>query len=240
MKCAYHPVNVASARCSACQRPLCSACDHRIKGYPYCQDCIVAGIETLRRGGGGHRLHHQSEEKSPLLALLLGVVPGLGAAYNGQNIKALMHFVAVLGLWALADIFGMPLELTFGLGAVAFHLYTIYDASHSAQRQRRGEDLNAEDERLKLFLRQRMNLFGGLLVGVGAMAILNIAFPDLLNRFWPILLILAGVYFIWSYQRNKYAPQVNTVYRTPPPSVIPSSFDRATGDFARADNRTDR
>jgi TM2 domain-containing membrane protein YozV len=233
MKCAYHPVNAASARCSACERPLCPVCDHRIKGYPYCQDCIVAGIETLRRkAASGQRIHH-SEEKSPLLALLLGLIPGLGATYNGQNIKALMHFVAVLGLWTLADIFAMPLELTFGLGAVAFHLYSIYDAFRSAKLGRRGEDLVEEDDRLKLFLQQRMNLFGGLLIGVGALAILNVAFPALIGRFWPLLLILAGVYFIWSYQRGKSGPQVKTVYRTPPPSVIPSGFDRTTSDFAR-------
>lgn len=234
MKCAYHPVNDASARCSTCERPLCPACDHRIKGFPYCQDCIVAGIETLRRSAaGGQRIHHSSEEKSALIAMLFGLIPGLGAAYNGQNIKALMHFIAVVGLGTLADIFGVPLEIAFGLGCAAFYFYTIYDAFRSSQRHRRGEDLNVEDELLKLVLQQRMNVFGGLLISVGALAALNIAFPNLINRFWPILLILAGIYFIWSYQRGNQEPREKTVYRTPPPSVIPSSFDRGTGDFAR-------
>jgi hypothetical protein len=232
MKCAYHPGNPAAARCSACDRPLCPACDHRIKGYPYCQDCIVAGVETLRRNADGSRRVHYQEEKTPLIALALGLVPGLGAAYNGQNIKALMHFVVVLGLWTLSDVFPTPLEVAFGLGAVAFHLYSIYDAFRCAARQRRGEDLIEQDERLKLFLRQRMNLLGALLVGVGALALLDFIFPTLLNRFWPVLLILAGVYFIWSYQRIRREPQAQTVYRTPPPSVIPSSFDRSTSDFA--------
>jgi len=240
MKCAYHPGNYANARCGACQRPLCPACDHRIKGYPYCQDCIVAGIETLRRNAAsGHRIHHP-EGKSVFLASLLGLVPGLGAAYNGQNIKALMHFVIVLGLWTLTDIFDVPLEITFGLGAVAFHLYSIYDAFRSAKAARRGEDLIEEDERLKLFVQQRMNLLGGLLVSVGALAMLDFLFPDLLNRFWPMVLIFAGVYFIWGFHRRHHEPQVKTVYRTPPPSVIPPNFDRSASDFARAENRFDR
>src|SRR5215470_8480270 len=174
MKCVFHPANSASARCSACDRLLCPSCDHRIKGIPCCQDCIVMGIETLRRdNSAGRRVVHHGE-KSPVVALLLGLIPGLGAAYNGQNIKALTHFVAIVGLWVLADIFGMPLEIAFGFGATAFYFYSIYNAFQSAQLLRQGEDLIGEDERLKLFLQQRMNLFGALLIGVGALAMFDL------------------------------------------------------------------
>jgi TM2 domain-containing membrane protein YozV len=239
MKCVFHPVNPASARCSACERPLCPACDHRIKGIPCCQDCIVIGIEALRRSGeGGHRIVHH-EEKSPLAAALLGLVPGVGAAYNGQNIKALTHFLAVVGLWVLADIFNMPLEIVFGLGSAAFYFYSIYDAFQSAQNLRRGEDLRGEDERLKLFLQQRMNLFGALLIGVGSLAMVDYWFPNRLSRLWPVLLIVAGGYLIFSYYRNSREPQVRTVYRTAPPSAITSSLDPGASDFARAENRID-
>src|SRR5215475_1842746 len=190
MKCVFHPTSAASARCSACERTLCPACDHRIKGIPCCQDCIVAGIETLRRNAGaGRQTFNQfgrqsgrGEEKSPLIALLLGLMPGVGAAYNGQNIKALSHFLAVVGLWVLADIFGWPLEIAFGLGGAGFYFYSIYDAFQSAQRLRKGEDARVEDERLKLFLQQRMNLFGALLIGVGALAMLNFWIPNLLHN----------------------------------------------------------
>ncbi|MGH9849596.1 MAG: hypothetical protein ACREBD_07025, partial [Blastocatellia bacterium] len=103
-----------------------------------------------------------------------------------------------------------------------------------------GEDLIEEDERLKLFVQQRMNLLGGLLVSVGALAMLDFFFPNLLNRFWPMVLIFAGAYFIWSYHHRHHEPQINTVYRTPPPSVIPPNFDRSPSDFARAENRFDR
>jgi hypothetical protein len=231
MNCVFHPTNPASARCSACERPLCPACDHRIKGIPCCQDCIVIGIEALRRSGGGQRITHQ-EEKSPLFALLLGLVPGVGAAYNGQNIKALTHFLAVVGLWVLADIFGMPLEIAFGLGSAAFYFYSIYDAFQSAQCMRRGEDLSGEDERLKLFLQQHMNLFGALLISVGALAMLDFWIPHLLHQLWPVMLIIAGGYLILSYYRNSRGPQAKTVYRTPPPSAIPPSLDPGASEFA--------
>jgi len=232
MKCVFHPANSASARCSACERSLCPACDHRIKGISCCQDCIVTGIETLRRSNARNAHKDGREEKSPLIALLLGLVPGLGAAYNGQNIKALTHFMAVIGLWVLADVFGMPLEIAFGFGSAAFYFYSIYDAFQSAQRLRKGGDLRGEDEWLRLFLQQRMNLFGALLISVGAFAILDFALPHALHNFWPGLLIIAGVYLIWSFYRKGRAPQVKTVYRTPPPSVIPSNFERGASDLA--------
>ena len=236
MNCVFHPTNPSISRCSACERPLCPACDHRIKGIPCCQDCIVIGIETLRRSGGGGGIVHQ-EEKFPLIAPLLGLVPGVGAAYNGQNIKALTHFLAVVGLLVLADIFGMPLEIVFGFGSAAFYFYSIYDAFQSAQSMRRGEDLSGEEERLKLFLQQHMNLFGALLISVGALAMLDFLIPHLLNRFWPVLLIIAGGYLIWSYYHNSRAPQAKTVYRTPPPSAISPGLDPGASDFASNQSR---
>ncbi len=232
MKCTYHPTNLASAHCYSCGRNLCPACDHRIKGAPYCQDCIVAGIDILRRGE--HRLPGRDKEKSPFLALVLSLVPGLGAAYNGQNVKALAHFMVPVGLWTLADVFHKPFELTFGLAGAAFYLYAIYDAYASAQRQRAGENLQEEDDRIKYFLREKTNIWGGLLVGTGVLATLNMIFPDQFYRFWPLLLIFAGGYFLKGYYRGQYRePPVKTVYRTPPPSVIPSAYDRSTGDFAK-------
>jgi hypothetical protein len=127
----------------------------------------------------------------------------------------------------------MPLEIAFGLGGVAFYFYSIYDAFQSAQRLRRGEDLSEEDERLKMSLQERMHVFGALLISVGALASLNAILPNLLNRYWPALLIIAGAYLIWKYQRDNHEPRVKTAYRTPPPSVIPSGFDRAENPFDR-------
>src|SRR5262249_35815176 len=113
MNCTFHPTQLAAARCSGCQRGLCSACDHRIKGAPYCQECIVAGVETLRRNNnpGQQRTRTVLEVSghSPLLAGIFGLVPGLGAAYNGQNIKSLLHFITTVSLWQLADIFSKPM-----------------------------------------------------------------------------------------------------------------------------------
>lgn len=241
MKCAYHQNNLASARCSSCDRSLCAACDHRIKGYPYCQDCIVAGIEMLRQNAeGGSNKQIYGEEKSPLVAVLLGLIPGLGAAYNGQPVKALVHFVVTAGLWTLADVFHSSLEVTCALASLAVYIYSLYDAFRSAQRQGIGADLREEDELLRQFLRARTNLWGGLLIGIGALTTLHIIFPAQTHRFWPLLLIAAGIYLINEFRLNKKKTPPAAVYRTPPPSVIQSSLEGQTSKFARADRQYDR
>lgn len=196
----------------------------------------------LRRStAGGQRVNNRVSEKSPLIALLLALIPGLGAAYNGQNVKALVHFVVTVGLWTLSDIFHKPLEIVFGLGGMAFYLFSLYDAYASAQRYRAGVNLQAEDEGLRQFLRERTGTWGGLLLGVGALAVINIVLPDQLHRFWPLLLVFSGIYFILrGFQRGHNDSQTKSVYRTPPPSVIPSGYDRSTNDLARADSRYER
>src|SRR4030088_1048661 len=96
--CTYHPKNPGVVQCSQCARPLCLACDHRIRGFPFCQDCIVAGVEMLRyqqsRTSDAHVIRRKT---SPFVATLLSFfVPGLGAACSRQPSKALVVFTTFL------------------------------------------------------------------------------------------------------------------------------------------------
>jgi hypothetical protein len=234
MNCAYHPINVANARCSSCMRGLCPACDHRIKGYAYCQDCIVAGIDMLRRSPRQERHRRpQVSGKSPGVAVLLGLVPGLGAVYNGQNIKALVHFAVIVGLWQTADILHLML---FGMAGFFFYIYSIYDAHRSAQRLRMGEDLSGEDERLKQLLRENTHIWGSVLVGMGLLSALSLFVSRwYLYRLWPILLIGVGLYLLREYHRARTSEPVMRSYHTPPPSVISRYYDSSAGEYARTE-----
>jgi TM2 domain-containing membrane protein YozV len=240
MKCAYHPITTASAHCSSCGRLLCSACDHRIKGMPHCQDCIVAGIDMLRRSQNAHYTPDRGGEKSPLIAFFLGIVPGLGAAYNGQNVKALVHFTVIVGLLTLSDVFDWPLEIAFGLGGVSFYCYTLFDAYASAKRRRQGENLAHQDELLKQMLRTNTHLWGGVLIAIGLLAALRTEYPQFVQRIWPLLLVLAGGYFIKQFRAQRKSSEPNLVYRTPPPSVIPSGYDQTTNELFSVDRRYER
>ena len=111
MICAYHGQNVAVVNCNGCGKPLCPTCDHRIKGFPYCQDCIVSGVELLRNYNQSSYIPIVKRQTSPFVATLLSFVcPGLGAAYNGQTSKALVYFAVFVGLFQMAVLTGgMPL-----------------------------------------------------------------------------------------------------------------------------------
>ena len=132
MSCAYHLTNRAVVQCSRCGRPLCPACDHRIRGFPYCQDCIVAGVETLQqqqsRPGPAGVVRRRT---SPFVALLLSLIcPGLGAAYNGQTSKALVHFTIFASFFQMAAV--TDGTLFFILGIFGTWLFAIVDAVRTA------------------------------------------------------------------------------------------------------------
>src|ERR1051326_124415 len=38
MYCSYHAKNPAVVQCNQCARGLCPACDHRVRGFRFCQD----------------------------------------------------------------------------------------------------------------------------------------------------------------------------------------------------------
>ena len=68
MNCSYHDHNAATVSCNGCGRPLCPACDHRIKGFPYCQDCIVLGVEMLQERSQTNYAPYVKKRTSPVIA----------------------------------------------------------------------------------------------------------------------------------------------------------------------------
>src|SRR5215467_5184086 len=171
MYCSYHPSNVARVACTNCQRALCTYCDHRIKGHPYCQDCIVQGIENLSRFHSRPR----PSKKQSRLAALCALIPGMGAVYNRQNFKALIHFVTIAGLFKLSGI--RPLEGLFALAGGIFYLYSIVDAYRSAARIAAGESPQVDEERLRRAFRERAPGVGLLFLVVGVGLLIHMIKP---------------------------------------------------------------
>src|SRR2546430_16865935 len=138
MTCNYHQKTAATVQCSQCARPLCLACDHRIRGFPFCQDCIVAGVEMLRyqqsRTTDAHVIRRQT---SPFIAMFLSFfVPGLGAAYNGQTSKAIVHFAIFASFFQMAVVTdGVTF---FVLGIFGTWLFAAVDGCRTAQLMRGG------------------------------------------------------------------------------------------------------
>ncbi len=197
MNCAYHGQNVAVVNCNGCGKPLCPSCDHRIKGFPFCQDCIVSGVELLRNYNQSSYAPIIKRQTSPLVAALLSLVcPGLGAAYNGQTTKALVYFAVFAGLFQMAVLTGgMPL---FVLGFMGMWLFAALDSWRTARLLRSGvTPNNAEDIIVQRFA-GNPKLWGIVLIGLGASFFLTAFFNIryLMRGILPVLLICFGVYLL--------------------------------------------
>ena len=143
----------------------------------------------------------------PSRAALFALIPGLGAVYNRQNTKALVHFLSFMGLAETFSTTGLGI---FWMGAFVFYLYSIVDAYRTAEAMLMGIDVAEEEARLKASVRQHGRAWGALLVLMGAITLianLNLFHFDLsTHRIWPVLLIAIGGIFLQDYFRHKKEP----------------------------------
>ncbi len=233
--CAYHPTHRAVVRCSACHRPLCPACDHRIKGFPYCQDCIVQGVELLRRSTPWPSATAERRPPSPRLAALCALVPGLGAVYNRQNVKAFLHFLLIIGLFDLADLTDLAI---FGVGGAVFYFFSILDAYRTAEAVAQGLDPVQEDERVRQMLHEHMRWVAVGLIFIGGVILISdlagaMRISLAVRRLWPLLLVAAGVYLLSRRARSapRDVPRFDP-HRAPPPLFWKT--EPVTGSLAEA------
>ena len=206
-QCAYHTHSSATVNCNGCGKALCPSCDHRIKGFPYCQDCIVAGVELLRNNNNAIYVPIVKKQTSPLLASVLSLLcPGLGAAYNGQITKGMIHFVAFIGLFQMAIVSSIASPF-FVLGFLGVWLYSALDAWRTAQAIRAGVTPSEAESVLVNRFRGNTKLWGAVLVVIGGSFVLQTIFnfEQILTRFiLPVLLIGIGVYLLVGFvKRNE-------------------------------------
>ncbi len=172
----------------------------------YCGTCAVqyAAVpppNTAAAGGPQPGMMPVADTSvSPGLAFLLGLIPGVGAIYNGQYAKGLVH-VFIFGL--LISILGESRSDTgplLGMLVGGFYFYMPFEAYHTAQRRQRG--LQVDEFSSIIPMKGRA---GGLPVGPLVMIAIGVLF--LLNNFellrisqvlrlWPLGLIAAGLFML--------------------------------------------
>ncbi len=229
MICAYHGQNVAVVNCNGCGKPLCPTCDHRIKGFPYCQDCIVSGVELLRNSNQSSHIPIVKRQTSPFVATLLSFIcPGLGAAYNGQTSKALVYFAVFVGLFQMAVLTGgMPL---FVLGFMGMWLFAALDAWRTARLLQSGVTPNGAEDFIVQRFSDNPKLWGVVLTILGITFVFQtfFNFRILMKFILPVMLIGLGIYFLREYVfKMKETKQNTTDYdnRTNAPSFISAVSD---------------
>jgi TM2 domain-containing membrane protein YozV len=200
MNCAYHSQNVAVVQCNGCGKPLCPACDHRVKGFPFCQDCIVQGVDLLREHRRSNNAPFVSKKTSPFVATILSLIcPGLGAAYNGQTIKALVHFAVFVGLFQLAILTGGT--MLFVLGFSGMWVFAALDSWRTAQMIRSGVTPDVADDIIVKRFSGNPKLWGIVLTVLGAAFLLQNVFNlrFLMRGLLPLMLIGLGIYILRGY-----------------------------------------
>lgn len=213
-------------QCNRCARPLCPACDHRIRGFPFCQDCIVVGVELLRQQSQSGTSDVIQRRSSPFVATLLSFVPGLGAAYNGQTAKAIVHFAIFASFFQMAVLTqGMHF---FILGILGTWLFAAVDACRTAQLLRAGLTPEAEEDVIARRLYGNPFAWGLTLIVIGTIfllhTLLGVQLP--VRELLPVALVALGAYMLFDYIRRRKSNDrvIRFDSRRPPPSVVPTGI----------------
>jgi TM2 domain-containing membrane protein YozV len=132
--------------------------------------------------------------KNPWIALLLSFLfPGVGQVYNGQIAKALALFAAFVGaIYGTAEINPFP----FGFAIPFVYLFNLVDAYRSATL--------INDRALRRALPEEEEVaespaWGATLVAIGLLLLFhNLGWlrAAAFQRWWPLLLIVAGALFL--------------------------------------------
>lgn len=239
--CSYHAANPAAVKCTHCARALCQACDHRVRGFPFCQDCIVAGVELMQQQARVGRFSDARRKSSPFAAGLLSVlVPGLGAAYNGQISKAIFHFALFASLFQLGAITGAAFFVWSVLGV---WLFAIVDAYRTAQLIRAGLAPKEEEDAIVRRLYGNPLAWGAVLLVLGSLILLHTVFGVTLpvREILPVVLILIGGYMMVDFLRRRQSKTLTPTTpafdrHNPPPSVVDFGVESARlPDFTGAE-----
>lgn len=158
------------------------------------------GVDLLRQQSQANYVPYVKKRTSPFVAVLLSFVcPGLGAAYNGQTIKALVHFGVFVGLFQMAILTGGTFLFVFGF--IGMWLFAALDAWRTAQAIRSGLTPDVAEDILVKRFSGNPKLWGIVLTVLGAAFLLQNVFNlrGLMRGFLPLMLIGLGIYILRGY-----------------------------------------
>jgi len=140
MNCAIHTQAPATAFCRTCGKALCENCKRDVMGAIYCEPCIAVRLQgAVPVAPAPVPVAIVDGAPNPALAgVLAALVPGLGAMYNGQFVKAFVHVVIFASLIMAVSHGYFGAEPLFGILIGFFWFYMIFDAVKSARAKQLG------------------------------------------------------------------------------------------------------
>ncbi len=254
MNCVNHPEIPAVSYCRSCGKPMCAVCQRPADSTVYCVDHapMSAGGSYGTRGASDPNPYAPGQSNSvppvgsssvqgnPALAFILGWIPGVGAIYNGQYIKGLVH-AGIFGLLvsSMASMEDHALQPFLGILLSAFIFYMPFEAYHTAKKRQMGiyQEEWSSFGRGALPGAGRAPVGAIVLIGLGMLFLLDtmnlIEFRQI-GRFWPVLLIAIGAYMLYARVTPTGAtvPPYSSPASPPPPGPTSTSSHPLTSDGA--------
>jgi TM2 domain-containing membrane protein YozV len=116
--------------CQDCGKPLTSQTVRSVGTSVFCEPCLAARVAAAVPVPPAA----VPGEPHPVLAALLGLIPGVGAMYNGQFAKGIAHLIVFAILVSLSD----HVNGIFGLFVAGWVFYQVFDAYHTAKARLEG------------------------------------------------------------------------------------------------------
>jgi hypothetical protein len=210
MNCAHHPEVPTVAFCIRCGRALCNECLRNVRGSVYCEACLGEIVEgKAPPASTGATKKATIVGTNPGAAFALGLIPGVGAIYNGEFVKAAIHILIFGCLMSLGEMTVVG-EGLFGLTTAAFYFYMPFEAYYTAKKRKLSAEEGIELETPIDRLQQQFGgmkdkeLWGGVaLVVVGGLFLLgnlDVFAMERLARLWPAGLVFLGVWLLRKHQ----------------------------------------
>ena len=146
--------------------------------------------------------------KSPILAGVLSLFPGIGNIYNGLYMRGLAFFLICVSMIVITNE-GHPF---FGLGIAFFWIFNVVDAYRQATLINAGyaQDLGI-DELPRVKSGQGGAMVGAIMLLIGGFALADNYFGpidlDWLVDLWPVFLMVIGAWLILDTLREKQKRQ---------------------------------
>lgn len=188
--------------CRACGKALEEATVRHAQGTIYCEEHVPeqTAYSAPPPGSSYRSAPPPPAGVSPSLAAVLGLIPGVGAIYNGQYVKGFVHLFILGMLFIISDSPAWAeLQPLIVLSIMGFWLYMPFEAYHTARRRQAGLPVDEFSGIVPSRPGTPLPLAPVLLIVFGSLILLeNLNLLDIraVLRYWPALMIALGLYLL--------------------------------------------